>query len=88
MAYSLPSLIKLTREELVNILPDYQHKFDNSLGSINAELLELKTKFTKIESDFAISWNVNLKLVERLVTWDWLLKESVGPVNNIKGGNV
>ena len=51
MAYSLPSLIKLTREELVNILPDYQQKFDNSLGSINAELLELKTKFTKMESD-------------------------------------
>ena len=61
MAYSLPSLIKLTREELVNILPDYQQKFDNSLGSINAELLELKTKFTKMESDFKV------KLMERLV---------------------
>ena len=60
MAYSLPSLIKLTREELVNILPDYQQKFDNSLGSINAELLELKTKFTKMESDLTISRNVNV----------------------------
>ena len=67
MAYSLPSLIKLTREELVNILPDYQQKFDNSLGSINAELLELKTKFTKMESDLTISRNVNVKLMERLV---------------------
>ena len=46
MAYSLSSLIKLTREELANIVLDYQHKFVNSLDSINAELLELKTKFT------------------------------------------
>ena len=67
MTYSLSSLIKLTREELVNIVLDYQHKFDNSLGSINAEILELKTKFTKMESDLAISRNVNTKLVERLV---------------------
>ena len=67
MAYSLSSLIKLTREELANIVLDYQHKFDNSLGSINAELLELKTKFTRMESDLAISRNVNVKLVERLV---------------------
>ena len=65
--FSLSSLIKLTREELANIVLDYQHKFDNSLGSINAELLELKTKFTKMESDLTISRNVNVKLMERLV---------------------
>ena len=46
---------------------DYQHKFGNSLGSINVELLELKTKFTKMESDLTISQNVNVKLMERLV---------------------
>ena len=67
MAYSLSSLIKLTREELANIVLGYQHKFDNSLGYVNAEILELKTKFTKMESDLAISRNVNVKLVELLV---------------------
>ena len=46
---------------------DYQHKFDNYLGSINAELLELKPKFTKMESDLKISRNVNVKLIESLV---------------------
>ena len=61
MAYSLSSLIKLSREELANTVLDYQHKFDNYLGSINAELLELKTKFTKMESDLKV------KLMERLV---------------------
>ena len=53
--FSLSSLIKLTREELANIVLDYQHKFDNSLGSINAEFLEVKAKFSKMESDLTIS---------------------------------
>ena len=67
MAYSLSFLIKLPREELNDIVLDYQHKFDNSVSSINAELLELKAKLTKMESDLAISPNANVKLVERLV---------------------
>ena len=67
MTYSLSSLIKLTREELANIVLDYQHKFDGSVGSINAELLELKTKFTKMDSDLVIFRNIDVKLVERLV---------------------
>ena len=64
MAYFLLSLLKLTREELANIVLDYQHTFDNSLSSINTELLELKTKFTKRESDLTISRNVNVKLMD------------------------
>ena len=67
MTHSHSSLIKLIREELVNIVLDYQHKFDNSLGFINSELLELKSEFTKIKSDPAISRNVNVKLMERIV---------------------
>lgn len=67
MVYSLSSPIKLTRKELTNIFLDYQRKFDNSLGSVNAELLELKSNFTKMKSDHVISRNVKVKLVERLV---------------------
>ena len=66
MLYSLSSLKKLTRE-LAKILLDNQHKFDNSLDSINVELLELKTKFTKMESVLATSKKVNVNLVECLV---------------------
>ena len=51
MGYFLSSLIKLTTEELDKIVLDYQHKFDDSLGSMNADLLILRTKFTKKESD-------------------------------------
>ena len=53
MAYSLSSLIKLSRKEVANIVLNYQYKFNNSLDPIKAELHELKTRFTKIESDLA-----------------------------------
>ena len=46
---------------------DYKHKLYKNMGSINAELLELKTKFTKMEFDITISRNVNIMLVESLV---------------------
>ena len=55
MTYSRSYLTKLTTAELANIVLDYQHKFDNSLGSINAEFLEVKAKFSKMESDLTIS---------------------------------
>ena len=46
---------------------DYHQKFHNFLYSLNAELLKLKTKFTKMESGIAISRNTDVKLVERFV---------------------
>ena len=58
-------------EELANIVLDYQHKFVNSLDSINAELLDLKTKFIKMESDLTISRNVNVN-VKKLMERYWL----------------
>ena len=67
MAYSLSSLIKLTKKELPNIVLDYEQKSVNSLDSINTESLELKTTFTKIKSDLPIFRNVYIKVVERLV---------------------
>ena len=38
MAMPLNALKKLTKEELLNIVINYQHKFDNKLPNINAEL--------------------------------------------------
>ena len=52
---------------------DYQNKFDTVLNDINSELLDLKNKFTKLESDLEISRNVNNKLVDQVArverTW-------------------
>ena len=47
---------------------DYQNKFDNVLNNGNSELLDLKNKFTKLESDLKISGNVDNKLVDQ-VAW-------------------
>ena len=47
---------------------DYQNKFDTVLNNINSELLDLKNKFTKLESDLEISRNVNNKLVDQVTT--------------------
>ena len=48
--------------------------FDSNLSTINDELKELKTDFRKLESDLAISQNVNGKLTGSLF-WQ---KEIVG----------
>ena len=45
---------------------DYQNKFDTVLNNINSELLDLKNKFTKLESDLEISRNINNKLVDQV----------------------
>ena len=48
---------------LVRHCVELRHKFDNSLGSTDAEFLEPKTKFAKLEPDLSISINVTVKLV-------------------------
>ena len=50
MAMSLNALKKLTKEELSNIIVDYQNKFDNMLSNINAELTSLRDRFTQMKS--------------------------------------
>ena len=49
MAMSLNALKKLTKEELSNMVIDYQNKFD-MLSNINAEFTSLRDRFTKMES--------------------------------------
>ena len=62
MALNLESLMKLGKEVLAGMLLDCKDKFDTTLTSINKELTDLQNKFTKLESDLAISKNVNTKL--------------------------
>ena len=52
--------------DLARLVMDYQNKFDTVLNNINSELLDLKNKFTKLESDLEISRNVNNKLVDQV----------------------
>ena len=66
MVHTLASLEKLGKSNLTRLVIDYQNKFDTVLNNINSELLDLKNKFTKLESDMEISRNVNNKLVDQV----------------------
>ena len=66
MAHTIASLEKLGKSDLERLVMDYQNKFDTVLNNINSELLDLKNKFTKLESDLEISRNINNKLVEQV----------------------
>ena len=66
MAHILASLEKLGKSDLTRLVIDYQNKFDTVLNNINSELLDLKNKFTKLESDLEISRNVNNKLTDQV----------------------
>ena len=66
MAHTLASLEKLGKYDLARVVMDYQNKFDTVLNNIDSELLDLKNKFTELESDLEISRNVNNKLVDQV----------------------
>ena len=62
---SLNALKKLTKEELSNMLIEYQKKFDSMLSNINTELNSLGERFTKMESWVLITRRVNDNLVKQ-----------------------
>ena len=44
---------------------EYQNKFDNMLSDINAELISLRDRFTKMESLLLVTRRVNDNLVKQ-----------------------
>ena len=66
---SLPreTLMKINKDVLAGMVLDYKERFDSTLSAITDELKELKTDFRKLESDLAISRNVNDKLTKQLI---------------------
>ena len=52
---SLNALKKLNKEELSNMVIEYQNKFDNMLSNINTELTSLRDSFTKMESQLLVT---------------------------------
>ena len=66
MAHTLVSLEKNGEIWIASLVMDYKNKLDTVLNNINSELLDLKNKFTKLESDIEIGINVNNKLVDQI----------------------
>ena len=75
---SLNALKKLTKEELSNMVIEYQNKFDNILSNINTELTSLRDIFTKMESQLLVTRKVNDNLVKprKALQYSWRNKTS------------
>ena len=72
MSLTASTLKKLTREELANIVMEYQSKFEGMLASINSDMANinsdmasLKDRFTKMEAELMVTRTVNDKLVKQ-----------------------
>ena len=57
----------MNKVALAGMVLDYKERFDSTLSAITDELKELKTDFCMLESDLAISWNVNGKLTKQVI---------------------
>ena len=67
MSLTRETLMKMNKDVLAGMVLDYKERFDSTLSAITDELKELKTDFRKLESDLAISRNVNDKLTKQLI---------------------
>ena len=66
MDFNLELLMKSSKEVLAGMVLDYKDKFDTAHTNIKKELTDLRNKFTKLESNLAISKNKNSKLSSQL----------------------
>ena len=70
MAHNNASRMKLNKEQLVRITSVYQGKFIGLHLWIKNDLSGIKSDFSKLEALEYVTWNVNTKLSERLVTME------------------
>ena len=66
MSLTREILMKMNKDVLAGMVLNYKERLDSTLSAITDELKELKTDFRKLESDLAISRNVNDKLTKQL----------------------
>ena len=62
------ALQKLTKYELVNLSLKCQNKFNSTLANIDKDMVELRNDFKKLVADLAISWSVNNKQRDRIIS--------------------
>ena len=67
MSLTRERLMKMNKNVSTSIALDYKERFDSTLSAINDELKQLKTDFRKLDSELAISRNVNDKLTKQLI---------------------
>ena len=75
MSFSEATLRKLSKDEVINLLLDYQNKFETTLTRMNTDLSglrqdlsDLKQNYIKLESELSVARQVNNKLKEHIVS--------------------
>ena len=75
MSLSEATLRKLSKDEVINLLLDYQNKFDTILTRMNTDLpdlrqdlSDLKKNYIKMESERSVPCQVNNKLKDQIVS--------------------
>ena len=75
MSLSEATLKKLSKDEVINLLLDYQNKFETTLTRLNTDLSglrqdlsDLKQNYIKLESELSVARQVNNKLKEHIVS--------------------
>ena len=75
MSLSEATLRKISKNEVINLLLDYQNKFEINLTRMNTDLLGLrqdlsdpKQNHIKLESELSVARQVNNKLKEHIVS--------------------
>ena len=75
MSFSEATLKKLSKDEVINLLLDYQNKFETTLTRLNMDLSglrqdlsDLKQNYIKLESELSVARQVNNKLKEHIVS--------------------
>ena len=58
MAHTTESLLKLSKDDLVRLTLDYQHKQDKLLNKINQDLTELSKNYSRLESELQVAKTV------------------------------
>ena len=75
MSLSEATLKKLSKDEVINLLLDYQNKFETTLTRLNTDLSglrqdlsDLKQNYIKLESELSVARQVDNKLKEHIVS--------------------
>ena len=64
MAHTEQSLSKLSKDDLVRVVLDYQGKFDLMLKTVKDDVCEPETKFTALQSELHVSKTVTENLTK------------------------
>ena len=68
MSQSEFALKKLSKDEVIALVLEYQSKFDSTLTNKNKEISDLTKNYEKMQSELCISRQVSSKLREQIVS--------------------